>query len=97
MPLKSHNQSKRFAFITAPHHVTKELVKLNGVQFQGNCLVVEEARSTRKSGLRFNPHSRPRIYNNSLEDENNFLNCANGAESRKASKHFFRGWKRVGF
>ena len=68
MPLRSHNQSKRFAFITAPHHVTKELVKLNGVQFQGNCLIVEEARSTRNSGLRINPHSRPRVYNNSLDE-----------------------------
>ena len=70
MPLRSHNQSKRFVFITAPHHVTKELVKLNGVQFQGNCLIVEETRTARKSGLQFNPHSRPCIYNNSLEDEN---------------------------
>ena len=70
MSLRSHNQSKRFAFTTAPHHVTKELVKLNGAQFQGNCLIVEEARSKRKSGIRFNPHSRPRVYNNSLEDEN---------------------------
>ena len=68
--MRSHNQSKGFAFITAPQHVTKELVKLNGVQFQGNCLIVEEARSTRKSGFRFNPHSRPRVYNNSSEDEN---------------------------
>ena len=40
------------------------------VQFQGNCLIVEEARSTRKPGLRFNPQSRPRVYNNSLEYEN---------------------------
>ena len=42
MPMRSHDQSKGFAFITAPQHLTKELVKLNGVQFKGNCLIVEE-------------------------------------------------------
>ena len=35
MLMRSHDQSKRFAFITAPQQVTKELHKMNGVQFQG--------------------------------------------------------------
>ena len=97
MPLRSHNQSKRFAFITASHHVTKELVKLNGVQFQGNCLIVEEARSTRKYGLRFNPYSRPRVYNNFLEDENTcqINNLVPGhityAETAKSAKRSITG------
>ena len=43
MPIRSHDQSKGFAFITAPQHVTKKIVKLNDVQFQGNCLIVKEA------------------------------------------------------
>ena len=51
MPVRSHDQSKGFAFITALQHVTKELVKLNGVEFQGNCTVIEGA----KSRLMFNP------------------------------------------
>ena len=51
MPVRSHDQSKGFAFITALQHVTKELVKLNGVEFQGNCIVIEGA----KSRLMFNP------------------------------------------
>ena len=72
MPMRSHDQSKGFAFITAPQHVTKELIKLNGVQFQGNCLIVEEARSRRKSSVRSNPHSRPHVINNSSENENAF-------------------------
>ena len=70
MPMRSHNQSKGFAFITKPQHVTKELVKLNGVQFQGHCLIVEEARSTRKSGFRFNLSIRPCVFSNSSEDGN---------------------------
>ena len=32
MPMRTHDQSKGIGFITAPQHVTKELVKLNGVQ-----------------------------------------------------------------
>ena len=62
MPIRSHDQSKGFAFITAPHHVTNELIKLNGVQFQGRCLILEEARSRRKSSVRSNPHSRPHVF-----------------------------------
>ena len=97
MPVRSHNQSKGFAFITAPQHVTKELVKLNGVQLQGNCLIVEEARSTRKSGFRSNPHSRPRVINNSSEDGNTCPknNLVPGhiiyAETAKSAKRSFIG------
>ena len=72
MPMRSHDQSKGFAFITAPQHVTKELVKLNGIQFKGNCLIVEESKSRRKSNFRSNLHSRPRVINNFSENDNTF-------------------------
>ena len=72
MLMRSHDQSKGFAFITAPQHVTKELVKLNGVQFKGNCLIVEESKSRRKSNFRSNLHSRPRVINNFSENDNTF-------------------------
>ena len=72
MPMRSHDQSKGFAFITAPQHVSKELVKLNGVQFKGNCLIVEESKSRRKSNFRSNLHSRPRVINNFSENDNTF-------------------------
>ena len=40
MSMASHNQSKGLIFITASQQVTKALVKLNGVEFQGsNCIV----------------------------------------------------------
>ena len=48
------------------------MVKLNGVQFQGSCLVVEEAKSTRKSNVVSNLQSRPQVINNSSENENTF-------------------------
>ena len=70
IPMRSNDQSKGFAFIKTPQHVTKELVKLNGVQFQGNSLIVEEVRSRRKSSVWSNPHSRPHVINNSSDNEN---------------------------
>ena len=69
--MRIHNKSKGFAFITAPQHVTNELVELNGVQFQGNCLIIEKASPRRNSVARSNPHSRPHVTSNSLENENN--------------------------
>ena len=68
--MRSHDQSKGFAIITTSQHVTKELVKLNGVQFQGKCLIIEEARSRRKFSVLSNPHSRPHVVNNFSENEN---------------------------
>ena len=95
--MRSHNQPKGFVFITVPQHVTKELVKLNGAQFQGNCWIVEEARSRGKSGFLSSPHSKPRAINNSSEDENTCLknNLVPGhvtyAETAKSAKRSFIG------
>ena len=72
IPMRNHGQSKGFAFTTALQHVTKDLVKLNGVEFQGNYIVVEEAKSRRKSNVLSNLHSRPHVVNNSSENENTF-------------------------
>ena len=94
MPMRSHDQSKEFAFITAPQHVNKELVKLNGVQFQGSCLIVEEAKSRRKSNVPSNLHSRSHVINCSSKNENTFprnnfvpgdVTCADAAKSVKRS------------
>ena len=71
--MRSHYQFKRFAFLPAPHHVTKKIVKLNGVEFQCNCLIVEEARYRRKSSVRSSPHCRPHVINSSSRNENNFV------------------------
>ena len=66
------NCSVGFAFITAPQHVTKELVKLNGVLFKCNCLIVEESKSRRKFNFGSNLHCRPRVINNFSENDNTF-------------------------
>ena len=48
------------------------MFKLNGVQFQGNCKVVDKANSRRKPNVLSNLHSRPHVVNNSSENENTF-------------------------
>ena len=70
--MRSHDESKGFDFITVLQYVTKELVKLNGIQFQGNCLIIEEAKFRRKYNLASNLPSRPYVFNNSLENESTF-------------------------
>jgi len=38
-------KSKNFAFVSAPGHVFSELIKLNGIEFYGRQLVIEEAKT----------------------------------------------------
>lgn len=38
-------KSKNFAFVNAPEHVHSELMKLNGIEFYGHQLVIEEAKT----------------------------------------------------
>ena len=95
--MRSHNKSKGFAFITAPQHVTNELVELNGVQFQGNCLIIEKASPRIKSIVRSNPHSRPHVTSNSSENGNTcpknkfVLGHVTYADTAKSAKRPFTG------
>ena len=44
-PLNQQNQkTKGHVYITAPKHVCDELVKLNGVEFKGKFLIIENAK-----------------------------------------------------
>ena len=45
--MSAGRKNTNFAFITAPEHVCHELIKLNGVTFQGMCLKVQEERRSR--------------------------------------------------
>ena len=100
MPMRSHDQSNGFAFVTAPQHITKELVKVNGVQIKGNCLIVEESKSRRKSNFRSNLHSRPRVINNFSENDNtsprnNFVpGDATYADATKSVKRSLTGHRK---
>ena len=39
------DKKKYFAYGTAPEHVTTELIKLNGIEFNSKCIIVEEAKN----------------------------------------------------
>lgn len=43
-------KSKNFAFIDVPEHVNSELMKLNGIEFYGRQLVIEEAKTKPEDG-----------------------------------------------
>lgn len=43
--MKKTGKSKNFAFINVPEHVHSELMKLNGIEFYGRQLVIEEAKT----------------------------------------------------
>ena len=38
-------KKKYFAYVTAPEHVTTELIKLNGIDSNSKCIIVEEAKN----------------------------------------------------
>jgi len=42
---KKTGKSKNFAIVTVPEHVHSELVKLNGIEFYGRQVVIEEAKT----------------------------------------------------
>ena len=44
---KNSNTGKKryFTYVTVPEHVTTELIKLHGIQFNSKCIIVEEAKN----------------------------------------------------
>ena len=59
--------------MAAPKHDTKELIELNIINFQGNCLTVEEAKPRLKSAVQYNLYSGPHTAVSRFpESENSF-------------------------
>ena len=44
---RNTGKSKGFAFLKAPPHVSDELIKLNGFEFQKQSIRIENARTSR--------------------------------------------------
>ena len=40
-------KKKYFVYVTAPEHATAEMIKLNGIEFNSKCIIVEEAKNKR--------------------------------------------------
>ena len=45
---RNSGKSKGFAFLKAPQHVSDELIKLNGFEFQKQSIRIENARTSRQ-------------------------------------------------
>ena len=63
MPLNQKTgKNKGFAFITAPKHAYIELIKLNGIEFKGKEITIEDATSTRpQTNVPFKSSERPQV------------------------------------
>ena len=71
-PTNSNNSKKKyFALVTTPQHVTTELIKLNGIQFNSKCITVQEAKNKPTAFSEANA-LRPTspFFSNHLTDEN---------------------------
>ena len=64
-------KKKYFAYVTAPEDVTTELIKLNGIEFNSKCMIVEEAKNKPTAFSEANA-LRPTspVFGNHLTDEN---------------------------
>ena len=40
-------KKKYFVYVTAPEHASAEMIKLNGIEFNSKCIIVEEAKNKR--------------------------------------------------
>ena len=64
-------KKKYFAYVTAPEHVTGELIKLNGIEFNSKCMIVEEAKNKPTAFSEANALRRTSpVFGNHLTDEN---------------------------
>ena len=44
-------KSKGYPFVTVPTHINEELMKLNGLEFTGKSLVIEEAQKKHQNDV----------------------------------------------
>ena len=85
-PINSKTRKfKGFAFISAPAHITDELVKLDGIAYHDNVLRAEDATSTRKrtSNNISNKSRRPSVVvNNYPENQHSYGKKFSASESK---------------
>ena len=65
-------ENKGFAFITAPGHVYIELIELNGIEFKGKEITIQDATSTGpRTKVAFKNSERPQIAVNQYPEHQN--------------------------
>ena len=78
-------ESKGFAFIRAPAHITDELIKLDGIAYRGNKLRVEDATSTRKrtsNNISYKSRRPSVVVNNYPENQHSYGRKFSASESK---------------
>ena len=55
-----YRKATRFAYITVPEHVVKELLKLYGIEFNGRKLVIKKAKTPPKKPTGKNKQACPK-------------------------------------
>ena len=64
-------KKKYFAYVTALEHVTTELIKLNGKEFNSKCIIVKEVKNKTTAFSEANVFRRTSpVFGNHLTDEN---------------------------
>ena len=67
--------SRKFAYVTAPNHFSKELLKLNGETFKERPLAIEEAKKLPNSPVQSPTKTRPSVViNHHPENQTTFQN-----------------------
>ena len=74
LPTGKNGKNKGFGFTVMPEHVQKEVLKLHGIEFHGNIIIIEETTSTRikradeqKTGLPRHKLTEPRTQGSTTE------------------------------
>ena len=72
MSTNSNTRKRQYhAYVTAPEHVTTELIKLNGIEFNSKCIIVEEAKNKPSAFSEANVlRPKSQVFCNHLTDEN---------------------------
>jgi len=70
-------KSKNFAIVTVPEHVHSELIKLNGIEFYGRQIVIEEAK-TKTSDAEKDKENKEKRKGGSGRGYNNYNNRGGG-------------------
>jgi len=78
-------KSKNFAFINVPEHVHSELMKLNGIEFYGRQLVIEEAKTKddEKNDENKENNNKPRSNYNNRRGRGGYNNRNRGGGNRQ--------------
>lgn len=82
-------KSKNFAFINVPEHVHAELMKLNGIEFYGRQLVIEEAKTKPDDDEKCDENKENR---NKRRSNNNRNGRRGGYNNYRGGRSGGRGW-----